>query len=968
MLGAMLVAMLPGTNAMAQSKSIALNVRTVDHATLDSAWIVAGTTAGSIYFIDSAHLDAGYTGDLVWADTAEASQALTIGADGYSISGTVDSLTFGLSAIVARDMGGNLYVLANATASNRQQGVFLLAPLFATTAIVDNGGAPLTGQGNMLMPSSLTARDNDNWSYTTLAGAIQGTANTVYLLRNLPAEAKDTINRAMTLNLNGDTMLGSLHLCHSNGVVVLTNGRINVLDADETGTTTIVINDIDIAGNFIPRGHVTTINDGRFNWIDTTGSTLFINGGKFNQRLPKSLFGNKTFGPNPDEDAAQFAYKVVDGHSVTWVNWDYLGNDTTIVYNESDRKIRPVLPSRPNYTDTLFFAWYVDNGTWQTPWSFLTDELVSDTNLYARWEVIDRTLQTTYSVRHRQITLAGDTVTTDSITYIGKIDTTVVAYPVIYYGFHPSQDSIVIDNLTANDTVLTFIYARDTFQITWWAVDGVFPDHNNFQMVFDSLRYGDTINYSLHVPYREGFTHTGWSLNLTTMPAQDLTISAQYLAKTYPVSWTGDNQTVVYNSLPVSGIVASYTNDTNLTLAANLVYIKGNDTIYSPEMPVNAGIYTIYAVPINPAYHLGNNTTTLTILPATVTISGIVVDSIKYYDGSDTAHVSNLGAISGVQGSDLLSHSATAWYTDANVGTGKDIIVAYLLAGDKAINYSLSKQRDTVTHNGVILTAITPDTAREDNGIDVDATGYCAGNGAVRYYLSSGNPDQYKLTFNDAAFTNVDWTPITTPGSIDITVPAGVVTGDYTATLVFGNSAYPQIESAPISITFHVNLPETYTMPLFSDVIALVDTCHCFTDIQWYHRESGETAWTLIPGATGHYYQQVGGLTGEYRVSATMAGVPTFTCPQTDVTTLISDEETPDTKVSAYPNPATDRVVVSIDNSMAERHTLRVMSIMGLTLESTTFDGNSTTVDMSQYQSGNYVVSVDGIVVRVIKK
>ncbi len=40
---------------------------------------------------------------------------------------------------------------------------------------------------------------------------------------------------------------------------------------------------------------------------------------------------------------------------------------------------------------------------------------------------------------------------------------------------------------------------------------------------------------------------------------------------------------------------------------------------------------------------------------------------------------------------------------------------------------------------------------------------------------------------------------------------------------------------------------------LFGNTIVLVDTCECFTDIQWYNRKDASEPWQIIPGATGHY-------------------------------------------------------------------------------------------------------------------
>ena len=41
---------------------------------------------------------------------------------------------------------------------------------------------------------------------------------------------------------------------------------------------------------------------------------------------------------------------------------------------------------------------------------------------------------------------------------------------------------------------------------------------------------------------------------------------------------------------------------------------------------------------------------------------------------------------------------------------------------------------------------------------------------------------------------------------------------------------------------------------------------------------------------------------------------------------------------------------------------------MGVELQKTTFEGNETVVDMDGYVTGNYTISVDGIVVKVLKQ
>jgi hypothetical protein len=169
-------------------------------------------------------------------------------------------------------------------------------------------------------------------------------------------------------------------------------------------------------------------------------------------------------------------------------------------------------------------------------------------------------------------------------------------------------------------------------------------------------------------------------------------------------------------------------------------------------------------------------------------------------------------------------------------------------------------------------------------------------------------------------------------------------------------------------VTFHVNLPETYLVVLLDNTIALVDTCHCLTDVQWYHRNDASELWQPIEGATDRYYFENGGLTGEYFVKAKMNGVDTYTCPQTDVETLYDGGKKMAVVVRAYPSPAIDRVEVSIENSDVLTHMMTIVNMMGSEIEKRMFNGNKTTLDVSGYQSGNYMISVDGNVVKVIKK
>lgn len=81
-----------------------------------------------------------------------------------------------------------------------------------------------------------------------------------------------------------------------------------------------------------------------------------------------------------------------------------------------------------------------------------------------------------------------------------------------------------------------------------------------------------------------------------------------------------------------------------------------------------------------------------------------------------------------------------------------------------------------------------------------------------------------------------------------------------------------------------------------------------------------------------------------------------------------NDNKQQNVQVKAYPNPVVTTTTVTIEGSENWNHSLRVVNLTGVEVLNTTFEGNETTVDMNGYVTGNYMISVDGIVVKVMKK
>ena len=445
----------------------------------------------------------------------------------------------------------------------------------------------------------------------------------------------------------------------------------------------------------------------------------------------------------------------------------------------------------------------------------------------------------------------------------------------------------------------------------------------------------------------------------------DSTVTLHLRYALFNTDWTGST-TVIYNSQQQNVIGATYVDDTGRIQQVTLTFTNGNEVITTPDYPVTAGVWNVVARPVLPVDSLTGATNTLTILPATVYVTGATAHIAKFVDGNTTAEVTDIGTLVNVQGNDDLTHTTTAAFNDATVGEGKTITLSYALQGTAALlnNYTLSPVSEVYTTGGTILDSIL---IEGNDAFDVAVYGYCVGAGSIGYHLASGTPDQYKLDYADSRFTDVDWTTASAPdGTLAISVPNGLPTGDYTVNVTFRDHRFPWIESNPFTVTFHVDLPGTFVKPVFDNVIALIDTCQCFTDIQWYHRANSGGEWQAIPGAHGYYYREEGGLTGEYFVSAKMNGMPTFTCPQNDLRTLVRDD-VKDVTVTAYPNPTSEKLTLSILNSSIDTHQMRVMNSVGVELERRIFDGISTTIDMGDYQRGSYIVVVDGYVLRVVR-
>lgn len=254
--------------------------------------------------------------------------------------------------------------------------------------------------------------------------------------------------------------------------------------------------------------------------------------------------------------------------------------------------------------------------------------------------------------------------------------------------------------------------------------------------------------------------------------------------------------------------------------------------------------------------------------------------------------------------------------------------------------------------------------SQNSNGIsfNVNGEGYCPGSeGTISYRISDGVPTEYRVIYSEAAknqgFTDVDWTNVTVDSRITISVPLACEAGKYSAEVIFRNEVLSETE--PLKFEFTVNLSKSYTVAIFDDVVSIDNRENRFTSYQWYH--NGE----LIEGATEPYYQEIGGLSGNYYVKLNIGtDSEVRTCSRDVWDELVHGERS----ITVSPNPMDGEVTVYLDNFDNNQHSLSIINDIGTTIITEWFRGDVVNINTNVLTPGNYIVSIDGIIEKVIKK
>ena len=351
------------------------------------------------------------------------------------------------------------------------------------------------------------------------------------------------------------------------------------------------------------------------------------------------------------------------------------------------------------------------------------------------------------------------------------------------------------------------------------------------------------------------------------------------------------------------------------------------------------------------------------IIRRSITAQNLLVQLIKEYDGTDTAHIIAQPSLQNTISGEDIDVVVSAHYDSPEVGDNKTIYTDYQLLGDDKDNYRLTAD-SVLPYRGSIVLPLIFDTLEGDQQFVATAYGFCQNDSVkIRYHVRQGEPAHYHIIFSDdaiaAGFNDTAWVECDGNDSlIAFSIPNACPAGRYHAIVEWQSAAHV---SSFYHFTFSVNLPNDYMVVAFNDVISIDNSGRLdgqpnrFHSYQWYH--NGEA----IPNATSPYYQERGDLNGQYAVMVNLGtDDEAMTCP---LTFRLPDKAT----VSLMPSPVATTTTVTLQGFNNQQHQLQVFNSYGIMVFNTSFQGEQHMLDLTTLPQGTYLITVDGHAAKTLK-
>lgn len=433
------------------------------------------------------------------------------------------------------------------------------------------------------------------------------------------------------------------------------------------------------------------------------------------------------------------------------VNYNANGGSSAPAPNAAVYDVSFIIPSaEPIRSGYAFLGWALSASTGTA--TFETGASVSNLTanngetviLYAVWQPNSNT---TYKVEHYQENLIGGYSLYETTTQIGTTAAIGVALYKTYQGFnsnttHPSSFSsgLIIGN---GSLVLRVYYNRINYLVS-------FNSSGGSSVTAISGKYGTSIAPPTN-PVKVGFTFNGWSPLLpSTVPAGNLTVTAQWSANAYNVVFSGNGATS--GTMPSQSILfgSSATLSNNSFIRGGYSFVGWSNTPAGGKEYDNASTFTM-------------QTTGATLYAVWVPAAGTEfkveqylqsISGQSYSLGHTTTQTGTTGGLGLAQWQDIPGFTSNPGHT-GNVFAG-------IITGDGNLTLRLYYTRNsyTITFSGV--EGINPITTKFGESITAPTaptkTGFTFVGWSKNEQLTEVVDWPYQMEASNSTFY-VKWTP-----------------------------------------------------------------------------------------------------------------------------------------------------------------------------------------------------------------
>lgn len=250
-----------------------------------------------------------------------------------------------------------------------------------------------------------------------------------------------------------------------------------------------------------------------------------------------------------------------------------------------------------------------------------------------------------------------------------------------------------------------------------------------------------------------------------------------------------------------------------------------------------------------------------------------IAEEKMFAQGDASAKVNTTAALTEgevIEG-DEVELVTTAYFDNAAVGINKTIKAYFSLSGADAANYKVTPTSLVYSTEGIIAAWVTP-TPYEDGSYfrTSDIAGVCPDDiEYAAYQLESGNVTAFSIYYGEDAknvgFEDVELGLSELEGNIKIVVPADAPCGSYSAEVVLTYQGKDEVvySTGRLPFNFIVKVAAADIVSIYDDVVGVRDMDNRYVAYQWYKDGA------ILDGATKAYYQQEGGLKGDYSLKVT---------------------------------------------------------------------------------------------------